>query len=98
MSQELEVFVQQNEKRLLKLGRLLDGGIEQSLLRTGAVLRGFTVKSSEYDCLVVVRVVLAGRVQVAFVGGSDFGHCMLKLADMAHRDAVRWKDDKFAEG
>lgn len=97
MSQELVQMEAATMKRLEHLGRLVDGGIIGSLAHTGAVLTGFSVKIAEYDTLIVVRAILAGRPQVCFVGGSDLAGSLLKLSDLARRDKLRWRVDEFAK-
>lgn len=98
MSRQLDAFVEEkSKKRRLKLGSLLDGGLEYALNRAGAELVGLTVKFGDYDCLLVVKVVLAGRRQVAFIGSSDLPTCLLKLEDLALRDVVGWRVDVWEE-
>ncbi|MCK5292970.1 MAG: hypothetical protein KAR39_13250, partial [Thermoplasmata archaeon] len=84
MTRQLEMEHEQKlARRLKKVGQTMEFGLAGSLAHAGAELVGFSVKYSEADCLLTLRVVLAGRPQVAFVGAGDLSTCFLKAAEMA---------------
>lgn len=72
-----------------------NGGLEDSIGRAGGVLSGFSFKASEVDCLITLRVDLAGRRQISFVGGPDLGSCLRKAMRLASRDGLVFRDDKW---
>lgn len=88
---------ERSARRARALGHALDGGLVRAVERAGAEVEGFAIRIRGYDCLLIIRGVLAGRKQVCFVGASDPAGCFLKAVDEAQRDKLRWQDDKFAK-
>lgn len=96
MSRQLEQIVEERQaKRSKAIVECVEFGLEQAIHRAGAELVGLAVKFRPGECLVVVKVVLAGRQQVAFVGADDFGSALLKAVREARRDKLRWREDKY---
>lgn len=97
MSRQLE---QKSEDRAGRrrdvVGKLLDRGLEAPLADAGAVLTGFSVRYGEYEVLVTVRAVLAGKQQIAFVASDSLPGALIKLVAAAKSDKLRWKLDRFA--
>jgi hypothetical protein len=86
-----EALARRNKQILLSI----EGGLSDALARAGAVLLGFSVKHGDLDCLITLRVELAGRRQIAYVGSSTLGDCLVKAMREARSDKLRWKDDRF---
>lgn len=92
-----------DEKRLLhaeQIGKEVLAAVEfelqGSIAHAGGVLRGFSVKFGEVDTLMILRVRLAGKDQVAFVGAPDLSGCLRKAVGEAYSDGLRWKEDVYA--
>jgi hypothetical protein len=98
MSRLLEAAQEERTARhQQKVGEALDYGLSGHLAHAGATLLGFSMRYSEVDCLLTIRVELAGRPQVAFVGAGSMSMCLLKAIDLARRDKLVFKPDKWAE-
>lgn len=72
------------------------GELEAAVSYAGAELTGFSMRLSEEETLMTLRVVLAGRRQVAFVASGTMAQCLAKAVRDAKSDKLRWKADKFA--
>lgn len=97
MSRQLEQ--KQEERKARRDKRVLlavNGGLEAGVERAGGRLHGFSVKLSEYDCLLTLRAEFPGGAMVAFVGGADLPDVLLKGSKAAKTDGLRWKKDKWA--
>lgn len=75
--------------------RAVEFELEGSVAHAGMMMTGFSVKFGDGECLLTVRGVLAGRPQIAFVGSSDLGNCILKVVRDALSDKLKFRDDKF---
>jgi hypothetical protein len=96
MSRQLEqVWEDRNTKRAKQIVYAIEAGLEKSLGRAGAHFTGLTIKVNPGDCLAVVKVSLAGKPQVAFVGAEDLGSCLIKIVREANRDSLKWQVDKY---
>jgi hypothetical protein len=60
-------------------------------------LTGFAYKNRGSDCLLVIKADLPAGPQVAFVGASDLGDCLIKAVREAERDMLRWKPDEYRD-
>jgi hypothetical protein len=96
MSRQLE---QGLEEKRRKRNKAIVAAVEYSLIeavaRSGAILEGFSVKLGPMGTLLTLRVQLAGRRQVAFVGGEDLGSCLIKAARLAGLDKLDYRASKF---
>lgn len=96
MSRQLEQYQEQREaKRRKAILIAVEGGLGDALSHAGCVLLGFSVKLSGEDCLMTLRVLLAGREQISFVGGTDLGSCLIKCSRLARTDKLTFRDSKF---
>ena len=96
MSRLLEQLVEErSKKRQLKIVAAIEFELERSVQHAGAELVGFSVKLRPGECLLVLRVILAGRDQVAFVGAEDLGSCLIKAVHLARSDKLAWRADKY---
>lgn len=96
MSRQLDKVL---EERRQKRDRLIVAAIEYELSAAvsfnGAELVGLAVKFRGGDCLVVIKAVLAGRPQVAFVEAEDLGSALIKVCREGRQDRLRWREDKY---
>ncbi len=67
-----------------------------SIAHAGGELTGISVKFGDSECLMTLRVILAGKPQVSFVGAPDLSSCFRKAVVDAYHDALKWRDDEFA--
>ena len=96
MSRQLEQVIEERTKRRSQeLVNCVEFGLEEAVHRAGGELTGLAVKFRPGECLIVVKVILAGKPQVAFVGAEDFGSALLKAVREARRDKLRWKVDQY---
>lgn len=96
MSRQLEGDLEERYSRRIRAGgQALDGGLNKALEYAGAELTGLAFKLRPGECLLVIKVILAGRCQVAFVGGEDVIGCVLKAQRDAGQDKLRWRPDKY---
>ena len=96
MSRQLEQVVEERTaRRQRSLVKAVEFELAEVVSRSGGELVGFSVKLVPGSCLLVLRVILAGRLQVAFVGGEDFGSCLLKAVQEGRGDKLKWREDKY---
>lgn len=93
LEQEQEI---QQTKRNKALVRAIEYELAGAVAHSGGDLQGFSVKLGGYETLVTLRVILAGRPQISFVGSSNLGEALLKCVRLAKSDKLNWRDDKFA--
>lgn len=99
MSRQLEQASESRAaKRKIEILIAVEYGLEAAVERSGAVLSGFAFKNRGSDCLLVVKGVLAGEQQVAFVGADDLGSCLVKAVRLGNGDKLRWRPDKYGGG
>lgn len=97
MSSQLERDQEvRQEERVRKLGRIVDYELEGAVGHAGGLLLGFSVRISPEDCLVTLRAVVAGRNQVAFVGGSTLASALFKATTLARTDKLEWRQSKYS--
>jgi hypothetical protein len=98
MSRQLE---QQSEERthreMVETYLACVGGLESALARSGAELLGFSARGSGGEYLITLRVFLAGRKQIAFVGSETLSGCLRKAVREAKRDKLTYRADRFEE-
>lgn len=59
-------------------------------------LRGWSVRESEHDTLMVLRVSQAGTPYVVFITSRDATHCMGKLKKFMRAGELKLVPDRFA--
>jgi len=98
MSRQLEQAQEVRSRKLAdELAAACDYGLEGAVAHAGGVLEGFSVRYGGADVLVTLRVVLAGRRQIAFVGAESLGAALRKVVWLARSDSLKFKPDRFAE-
>lgn len=99
MTRQLEqVIEEKNAKRAERIVRAVEYELVGAVQRAGAEFLGFTAVIKPAEVLLVLKVNLAGRRQVAFVGSEDLGGALIKAVRLASADQLVWKEDKFANG
>lgn len=98
MTRQLElVNEQRTSKRHDQLIRVLEFGLEGAIGHSGGVLTGFSVKISEWECLMTVRAVRGDVPVVAFIGSDNLINCLLKAERDASADKLKWREDRYAK-
>lgn len=96
MSRQLEERRElRQQKRDRAVIKALEYELSDALGHAGADLRGFTVKLGSGDCLVVLKVVLAGKRQISFVGAETVIDAILKAVREARSDRLVFRADKY---
>jgi len=97
MSRQLEQHLEQRQARRAQgIVLAVECGLEDAVARGGAELTGFSVRYRPGECMLVLRGLLAGRAQVAFVGSEDLAGCLIKAVREAQGDRLRWREDQYA--
>ncbi len=96
MTRQLE---QASEDRASRRRNLLykavDRGLEAAVERAGGQLQGFSIKLSSWEVLMTLRADFPAGPMVGFVGGADLEACMIKGMQLAGRDEIKWREDKW---
>lgn len=96
MSRQLE---QIREVAQSKADRALVAAIEYGLAgavaHSGGDLLGYSVRCDPNACLVTLRVKLAGRRQVAFVGAGTVADALRKAVRLGNKDELPWRADRY---
>ena len=96
MSRQLEEMSERRSvRRHLAIVKAVEFELERSVGAAGGDLQGFAFKNRGSDCLLILKVILAGKAQVAFVGGEDLGSCLIKAVREAKGDKLKWREDKY---
>lgn len=96
MSRQLDqINEDRTEKRHQNIVVAVEFGLEQGVARSGGELHGLAFKLSPGECLLIIKAMIAGKKQVAFVGAEDLGGALIKGMLEANRDKLRWREDKY---
>lgn len=96
MSRQLEKTIEERAaKETAALLLSLDGGLEDAVEWTGAVLQGFSVSLRGADVLMVIRADFPAGRRVCFVGASDLPALFAKCSREVKSGRAKWKDDKW---
>ena len=99
MSRQPDIKTEEREaKRQTALVKALEFGIVGALEFQGIELVGFSINYDEFNCLLTVRAIVAGKRKVAFVGSDSIMNCLLKFDSEARRMTLSWRLDKYHEG
>lgn len=97
MSRQLEqVQEERTARRNKEIVKAVEYDLVGSIGHAGGELTGFSVRIGATDTLLTLRAIVAGRPQIAFVGGSDTGSCLIKACSLGRQDRLQWKADRFA--
>lgn len=98
MTRQADVVSEERTKREhLALIKAMEYDLVGSVAHSGGVLTGFSVKIGEWETLVTLRAVVAGRPQIAFVGGDSLTSTILKCVRQAKQDKLRWRADRYGK-
>lgn len=96
MSRQLEQQIEERTaKRHANIVRAVEYALQGGVERSGGEYLGFSYKHSPGEGLLVIRAVFPAGLQVAFVGSEDLGGCLVKAVNLANRDGLRWRADKY---
>lgn len=96
MSRQLDQVVEERQaKRAAAILAAVEYGLVGGVERAGGQFVGFSITDRGSDWLMVVKAVIGGRKQVAFVGAGDLGAALVKAARLASSDGLRWRDDVY---
>jgi hypothetical protein len=96
MSRQLEQHLEiRQAKRVKAITAAVEYELYDAISHSGGELTGLAFKFRQGDVLMVLKVVLAGRDQVAFVGAEDMGGCLIKGVREARKDGLRWREDLY---
>lgn len=96
MSRQLEqASEERNRRRRKKIVEAVEYGLDSAIEHAGGELTGIAIKYNGGDVLLVVKVVLAGKQQVAFVGADDLGSGLVKVVREGFADRLRWREDRY---
>lgn len=97
MSRQLEqAWEEKGRRRREELVKTVEYGLKQAVEHSGAIFTGFAYKDRGTDHLIILKGVLAGRAQVAFVASEDLGQALCKAARLGRSDQLRWRADKYS--
>lgn len=99
MSRQLEAKREERQRRedqalLLAVDSDLVAGVE----RSGAVFYGLALSYDGAGWLAVVKGELAGKRQVAFVGGASLASVLIKVGVAGAEDKLVWREDRYSKG
>ncbi len=98
MTRQADVVQEERTKRMhLALVKALEYELVGAIAHSGGVLTGFSVKIDDFDTLMTLRAVVAGRPQIAFVGGDTLTSVILKVVREAYADKLRWREDQYSK-
>lgn len=96
MTRQLDVQREaRQEKQDKQVIVALEYGLAGAIGHAGGTLQGLAFKFGPDDCLLVVKAVVAGKRQVAFVGSGTMIGAILKCVREAKTDNLRWREDRW---
>lgn len=96
MSRQGDVVAEGRTRKMhVAIVKALEFDLVGSVAHSGGVLTGFSVKIDEWETLVTLRAVVAGRPQIAFVGGESLAYTIVKCVREAHADRLQWREDRY---
>lgn len=97
MSRQLEQFSEERDKKRRRaIVAAVEYDLQKAVERAGGDLLGFSTRMNPGECLVTLRVIVAGRRQVAFVGAEDLGTALIKAVRLGNSDKLGFRDDKYS--
>lgn len=82
------------KKRVLYM---VTGGAEYLVDQIGGELSGFTMRSSGFDTLLVLRADFDGKSMVAFVGGNTGASCLARAETQLRNGGLKWRKDRYQD-
>lgn len=97
MTRQLEALKEEREtKRQKALVKALEFELVGAVEFMGGTMKGFAMKYDEFECLLTYKASFEGKAMVAFVGSDTMINCVVKAANMAKHNRLRWKEDRYA--
>ena len=91
---EHEAKMASREKRA---GASLRIGLQAAVEAQGGTLAGFSVRCSDYESFMTLRVDFDGKRMIAFVGSETLEGVFIKAEREAAANRLKWKVDRYAE-
>jgi hypothetical protein len=76
---------------------MLTGGLEHLIDKQGGTCRGFSLRSTFEDSLLVIRADFEGKAMVAFVGAATGVHALSTAHRELRNGGLRWRPDRYAK-
>jgi hypothetical protein len=76
---------------------MLTGGFEELIDDQGGVCMGISIRSNQYQTLLVIRAVFPGGPFVGFVGAETGAEAVSKAYTELSHNKLTWKPDKYAK-
>lgn len=96
MSRQFDQFTEERQtKANMKLVAAIEFDLVKAVAHAGGVLNGYSVRCGGHDSLLTLRVTLAGKELVAFVGAGTEADAFRKAVREAYSDKLSWRPDKF---
>lgn len=73
------------------------GGLEDAVSWAGAELQGFSMRLTEEETLMTMRVIMSGEARVCFVASGTMAQCFAKAVREAKKDKLVFKTDRYAK-
>lgn len=97
MSRQFDQFAEERQSKAnMKLVAAIEFELSKAVEYAGGVLVGYSVRCGDGDSLVTLRVTLAGRKQVAFVGAETPADAIRKAVREGFKDKLAWRKDKYS--
>lgn len=97
MSRQLDLATEKREAtRQLEVVKSLEFALAGAIEFQGGQLRGFSMRYSEFDCLMTLRAQFEQKWVVAFLSSETMIGCILSAQRKVSHNAIRWEPDQYA--
>lgn len=76
---------------------MLTGGFEDLVDDQGGVCLGISIRSHQYQSLLVIRAEFPGGAMVGFVGAQTAAEAINKAYGKLNNNKLKWQPDKYAQ-
>jgi hypothetical protein len=76
---------------------MLTGGFEDLIEDLGGECLGISIRSHQYQSLLVIRADFPGGAFVGFVGAQTAAEAVAKAHNQLKNNKLKWKPDKYAK-
>ena len=96
MSRQLDAISEERTARRHKeLVRALEFELVKVVQEGGRELAGFSVRISDWECLITLRAAKGDKPQVCFVGAEDVVGVITKAVRLGRAEKLVWKADDY---
>lgn len=97
MSRQFDQFIEERQSKAnMKLVAAIEFDLVKAVSHAGGILNGYSVRCNTKDSLLTLRVTLAGREQVCFVGAESAAAAFRKAVRDAYQDKLVWRADRYS--